>query len=348
MVVRFRRKSLILSTISGALFVAGLAAGCGTSAASEEGAKAATTQVDDAKQAANPSGTLTVYGALTSANGDALAKAFEAYDANAKVNIITGGTGDLVTRIEAEAKAKSLHADVVLLADPTVMPNLANEHILSSYKPASATNLPSSLQGQDWVGAFTFHNVIIYHKGMSLPTPTSWTDLTKATYKGQLELGDPSYSGTTLGMVGYLSSKYGWRYFQDLRQNNATTQSSTNTVGTDVASGRVDVGISLDSVANSLIAQGSPVGIVWPKDGAIPVPAPVSIVAGKENALSKAFVDWLLSPAGQSEVSHLGLAPVSGSSNLVPQNATMASIDWSQIGQQRTTTINQFESIFSK
>ncbi|QBD82473.1 extracellular solute-binding protein [Ktedonosporobacter rubrisoli] len=291
---------------------------------------------------------LTVYAALTEANGKLLAKAFESYAPGSKVTVVTGGTGALLTRIKAEKAAGSLHADVLLLADPTAMPGLDEQQILASYKPTNASQLPASFQDAHWSGAFSFNNVIIYHKGMSLPVPSSWQDLTSGKYQNQVELGDPAYSGTTLGMVGYLSQTYNWSYFSNLKKNNAITVQSTNTVGTDVAAGRVNIGITLDSVVRALLAKGSPIEVVWPSDGAIPVPAPVSIVAGHENALSHKFVDWLFSSGGQAAVEQLGYAPALGSSSMIPAHTKLASVDWSQIVQKRTSLLEQFHAIFAK
>lgn len=308
-------------------------AGCGTSS-SGTGSSGSSPQ------------TLTVYAALTAANGTALAQAYQKYDPSVKVNMVTGGTGKLITRIQAEKQAGGVHADVLLLADPTAMPGLNSEQVLASFTPSAASSLPAGFTGTNWAGAFSFNNVIIYHKGMSLPVPQSWQDLTKSTYHNQIELGDPAYSGTTLGMAGYLSQQYGWSYFKDLKNNGATVVQSTNTVGTDVASGRVDVGISLDVVARDLIAKGSPVQIVWPTDGAIPVPAPVAIVAGHNTPASQKFVNWLLSSQGQQEVVKLGYAPAIGSSDLVPSGTKLVNVDWATQTSQRDQTLSQFKSIF--
>jgi iron(III) transport system substrate-binding protein len=330
------RLSRLFSLISCSILIAGVLVACGGSTGNGTG------------NASNPSTpkSITVYAALTTANGQALAKAFEAYDPGTTVNMVTGGTGVLVSRIQSEQKAGGVHADVLLLADPTTMAGLGSLNILSTYKPAAASKLPASFQGQNWAGAFEFNNVILYHKGMSLPVPQTWQDLTSSAYHNQLELGDPSYSGTTLAMVSELSQQYQWSYFSTLKKNGALTVQSTNTVGTDVAAGRVDVGITLDSVANSLVAQGSPVQVVWPKDGAIPVPAPVSIVSGHDNSLSEKFDDWLFSSSGQQAINKLGYASPLLQSNLVPAGTKQTDVNWQSVTQDRDNTIKQFSSIF--
>ncbi|MCL6562541.1 MAG: extracellular solute-binding protein [Firmicutes bacterium] len=294
------------------------------------------------------SGTLTVYAALTAQNGQLLAQAFEKAYPQVKVNMVTGGTGLLLSRIAAEQRAGGVRADVVLLADPTAMAGLNQEHLLAAYRPPQAKDLPAGMKGSDWVGAFTFNNVIIYHRGMSLPVPQSWTDLERPIYRDAVEIGNPAYSGTTLGLVGYLSQHYGWQYFNTLKQLGATMVASTNTIGEDVASGRVDVGISLDVVARDLKAKGAPVELVWPKDGAVPVPAPVAIVAHHDSPAARQFEDWLLSAQGQATVEKLGYVPVSGTSTLVPQGTPMAQVNWAAIEQQRNTILQTIHRLFGQ
>lgn len=297
---------------------------------------------------ASTSRTLTVYAALTAQNGQLLAQAFEKAYPQVKVNMITGGTGLLLSRIAAEQRAGGVRADVVLLADPTAMAGLSQEHLLAAYRPPQASELPAGMKGTDWVGAFTFNNVIIYHRGMSLPVPRSWTDLERPVYRNAVEIGNPAYSGTTLGLVGYLSQHYGWQYFRTLKQLGATMVASTNTIGEDVAAGRVDVGISLDVVARDLQAKGAPVELVWPQDGAVPVPAPVGIVSHHDSPTARQFENWLLSSQGQAAVEKLGYVPVSGSSSLIPQGTPLAQVNWTTVERQRNTLLETIHQLFGQ
>ena len=171
-----------------------------------------------ATSAAAPTGDLTVYAALTQDNGDAMAKAFMTAFPAVHTTMVTGGTGALVTRIAAEQKAGGVKADVIFLADPTAMDALASSGALSNDVPAAASGLPQGLTGKDWAGVLTFQNVIAYRQGISNP-PADWSDLTKPGLKGKVVIADPSYSGTTFGEAGALSSKLGWQYFQDLKTN---------------------------------------------------------------------------------------------------------------------------------
>lgn len=290
-------------------------------------------------------GSITVYGALTAANGKAFADAFQAAVPGGKAEVVAAGTGALLTRITAEQKAGGVKADVILLADPTAMDGLVSSGVTTAYEPKDASKLPASLKGKGWTGAFTFNNVILYHQGLATP-PKDWQDLNKAAYKGQLEIGDPAYSGTTLALVAGLSDKLGWDYFRGLRSLNATVVQSTNTVGTDVASGRMQVGVSLDSVGRDLKAKGSPVVMVWPATGTIAVPAPVALVKGHDSPAAKAFVDWLLSPAGQQEAVKLGYAPAYGQSDAIPSGTKFIDVNFAQLDKDRDKVLETFKSIF--
>jgi iron(III) transport system substrate-binding protein len=324
-----------------------VAAACGANGGSAP--PAPTTTAATAAAAAQPSGALTVYAALTQDNGDAMAKAFNETFPNVRVTMITAGTGPLVTRITTEQKAGGVKADVIFLADPTAMNSLAASGVLTNYVPAAASKLPQGLTGQDWAGVLTFQNVIMVRKGISNP-PADWSDLTKPALKGKVVIADPAYSGTTFGEVGALSAKYGWQYFQDLKANGAKVEQSTATVGTDIAQGQYDAGITLDSVVRPLINQGAPVQIVWPASGSVPVPAPVGLTTTSQNLpAAKAFFDWLLSASGQKEMVTLGYVPaVPGTSaaNLIPSDAKQLPVDWTALAGQKDAILKQFQTIF--
>lgn len=298
-----------------------------------------------APAAGSLSGSITVYGALTEANGTALAQAFKEAYPQVDVQMVAAGTGALVSRIDTERRAGGVKADVILLADPTAMPPLQQNGVLADYQPAAAGQLPAAMKGTGWVAAFLFNNVLIYRQGTT--PPTDWQDLLKPELKDKVELGDPAYSGTTLGLVGYLSQSLGWDYFQKLRENNARTVQSTNTVGTDVAQGTVTVGITLDSVARDLKSKGSPIEMVFPASGAIPVPAPAAVVKGRESAVAKGFVDWLLSGPGQAQLVKFGYTPAIGSAAVLPPNAKIVDVDWIKVGNEREQILDKFRSIFS-
>ena len=291
------------------------------------------------------SGKATVYAALTAANGTALADAFHATHPYETLDIVTGGTGALVTRMETEVKAGGVRADAILLADPTVMPQLDSDGILGSYEPAATSTLPDGMVGTDWFGAFNFYNVIIYKNGTT-PVPKDWADLTNPAYKGKIEIGDPSYSGTTLAMAAEMPKLAGDDFFTKLKANDIKIVQSTNTVGNDVASGARPIGITLDSVYRPLAAKGSPVTVVWPTSGDIPVPAPAAMVKSSDSAVAKDFLDWLLTSDGQAELVKLGYTPAIGADAVLPADTKVVTVPFQDLVSQRTAILNSFTKVF--
>ncbi len=318
-----------------------IAAGCGSGGASTASAGSQTGA--SASGSGGLTGKLTVYAALTAANGKALQDGFQTANPGARVSILTSGSGALLSRVEAEQKAGGVNADVLLLADPTAIAGLDSQGLLSHTLPPAAASLAASLRGPAWFAPFTFNNVLLAHKGMTEPEPKDWPDLTHAVYKGRVELGNPGYSGTTLAMVGVLSAKLGWSYFTDLKKQGAAVVQSTNTVGTDVASGAKLAGISLDAVGRPLVSKGSPVDMIWPSSGTITVPAPAALVKGKESALSQGFLAWLLTAPAQAVFAKSGLSAVSGSGS---QSHTELPVDWPSLVSGRDAIISHFNQIF--
>lgn len=296
------------------------------------------------------SGAITVDAALTTQGGQGFASAFESMYPNIKVTMITAGTGSLETQLAAQKRSGHIQADVVLFADPTDMDAIASEGILAPWKPSlKGRKVPRGYVGKDWVGAFTFATVLVEHPGMSNP-PTTWTALTSSALKGQVAIGSASYSGTTFGWASELHSLYGWKYFQTLKANGARVENSTVTTGTDVASGKVQVGVTLDSVARSLLAQHANVSVVWPKDGTVLCPATVGITNGTSNsAAAKAFVSWLVSRKGQVEAAKLGYdAAYFGATPTypMPSHEKKLNVDWGRITKYQTSILSGFSGIF--
>lgn len=296
------------------------------------------------------SGSITVYAALTAQGGQGFTSAFEAAYPGVKVNMVTGGTGSLATQLAAQQKSGHVQADVVLFADPTDMDSIASEGLLSSWKPSLAgRKVPPGYTGKDWVGAFTFEMVMLEHPGMANP-PQSWTALTNTALSGQLAIGSASYSGTTFGWAAELHTLFGWKYFQSLKANGVRVEQSTTTVGTDVASGKDEVGVTLDSVARSLVAQGANVSVVWPSDGTVPCPATIGITKDTSNApAAKAFVTWLLSRPGQVEAAKLGYdAAYFGATptDPMPKHEKQLNVNWDRITTNQASILSGFAGIF--
>lgn len=150
-----------------------------------------------------------------------------------------------------------------------------------------------------------------YARANRLPAPKEWGDLALPVFHDHVAIAAPSRSGTThLTIETMLQGDgwdQGWRLLKAMAGNFRTITERSFGVPEAVNSGQVGVGIVIDFFAFSAQASGFPVKFVYPTVTTI-VPANVGIVARAPNtAGAQAFVEFLLSPAGQAVLLEPGI-----------------------------------------
>ena len=150
-----------------------------------------------------------------------------------------------------------------------------------------------------------------YVKANKLPDPKEWQDLAKAPYYDHVSIAAPSRSGTThLTIEAVLQGEgwaKGWATIKAMAGNFRNVTERSFGVPEAVNSGQVGYGIVIDFFAFSAQASGFPVKFIYPTVTTI-VPANVGIVANAPNkAGAEAFVEFLLSPAGQQMLFEPGI-----------------------------------------
>lgn len=216
--------------------------------------------------------------------------AFEAQFPEYDVQVFQGGSEKIQAKVEAELVAKKPQADILLTSDPFWSWGL-KERGLAATRPgheAVETNYYSLM-------------VLIAHKDFPQASrPKSFTDLTKPEYKNLIQLGSPLESGTMFASVAYLSKKYGWSYFEKLKANNLASSGGNSLVIQKVESGEKKLGMVLLENALAAKKRGSPIDIIYPEDGSIPIPSVQVLLKDARNSEGAAkFADFVLSEAGQ-------------------------------------------------
>jgi iron(III) transport system substrate-binding protein len=149
---------------------------------------------------------------------------------------------------------------------------------------------------------FGYNTDLLAKKGM--PEPKCWADLTNPAYKNEIQMADPSTSGTAYTMVTtilqLMGEDKGFEYLKALHKNiNQYTRSGTAGIRA-AARGETTIGIAFlhDSVAQAV--AGFPVKAVPPCEGTGYEMPGVAIVKGARNPeLAQKWVDFVLSPEGQ-------------------------------------------------
>ncbi|OAB45287.1 ABC transporter substrate-binding protein [Paenibacillus glacialis] len=329
-------------------------AGCGTNSNStaKEASPSANNSVTNT-QAADQK--LVVY----SAGPEGLAnKIIEGYEAQTgvKVEMFQGTTGKILARMEAEKSNPVV--DVVILASLPSAQGLKNDGLTLPYpeaKNADKLNPDWSDKEGNYFSSSASALGIAYNTKLVTTPPTSWEDLTKPEYKGQINIPDPSLSGSALDFItGYLSDKgeSGWSLFEQFNNNDVAVAGANQEALDPVITGAKSmVAGAVDYMTYKAKAKGEPVDIVYPKEGTVISPRPAAIMKStqhEENA--KSFIDYLLSDEAQKLVSNAALLP--GRTDIKAENRAnldeipLLKADWVWMNENGADVTDKFTKLF--
>lgn len=242
---------------------------------------------------------------------DAMDKAMETEFPNLDVEFFYGGTGALQTKLTGEMESGTLGCDMMLVAEPAYSLELKEGGWLHQYMTPAAENLrfPYDEEGY-WYPVRVCNMVLAYNpeKYSADQLPKTFHDFAYDTsLKGQISMGNPLTSGTTMAAVASLSDKYGYDYFTALGANDVMIESGSTALA-KLESGECKVIMILEeSVLKKRAEEGSKLACIYPEDGNIMIPSTVMTVAEEKSAnmnieACEAITDWLLSEAGQKFV----------------------------------------------
>jgi iron(III) transport system substrate-binding protein len=250
--------------------------------------------------------TLTVYTAIEADDLKKYAARFNEDHPDIEIKWVRDSTGIITAKLLAE-KANP-QADVVWGLAATSLMILKTEGMLLPYAPKGVEKLdaqfrdganPPAWVGMDaWVAAICFNTVEAQKKG--LPKPTSWKDLTKPVYKGQVVMPNPNSSGTGfLDVSSWLQlfgEAEGWKYMDALHQNVAIYTHSGSKPCVMAGAGEYPVGISFAFRGAREKKKGAPIDIVLAEEGIGWDMETTAIVKGTKNLQAvKTLVDWSVS-----------------------------------------------------
>ena len=241
-------------------------------------------------------------------------KAFELKHPGINVVINSKQTNAGVTYLR-ETKAKP-EADIFWVSAPDAFQTLDADGLLEKYAPPNEimAKIPAKIgnfpihdpDGKYFGFAISGYGMMWnknYMRAHKLPAPKEWTDLADPRYHNHLVISAPSRSGTTHLTVETILQAYGWEKGWALLLNAGANMGSITErsfgVPEAVISGQYGIGVVIDFFGLSAIASGQPVEFIYPSLTAV-VPASVGIVKGGPNPQeARAFVNYLLSEAGQ-------------------------------------------------
>ncbi|MDE2333999.1 MAG: ABC transporter substrate-binding protein [Rhodospirillales bacterium] len=258
-------------------------------------------------------GELTLYTSQPNKIAAETVAAFEKADPGVHVSVFRSGTTQVMNKLGAEFMAGRPKADVLLIADAMSMQALKQQGRLLPDPGQDVTGFaPGTYDpGRTYFGTKLITTGIVYNKAAPF-VPHSWKDLLRAKARGQVVLPSPLYSGAAMITMGAFTENpaIGADYFKKLAAERAISVAGNGGVLNQVQSGSRAFGIVVDFMALNAKAKGAPVGFVFPREGVTAVTEPVAILKTTRNAKdARAFVAFLLSPAGQRLAARQGFIP---------------------------------------
>ncbi|MFC3073458.1 ABC transporter substrate-binding protein [Shinella pollutisoli] len=258
--------------------------------------------------------TLTLYTSQSPEIAQQTVDAFQARHPEIKVEWTRNGTSQLLNILRAEIAAGDVKPDVLLVADTINLGQLKAEGRLMAYPEAKVEAYDPATYDKDrmFFGTKIISTGIAYNTQAAKPVE-SWSELLAEENKGQIAVPSPLYSGAALNHLHSVIDVpgIGWDFYRKLAALDIAPDGGNGPALKAVASGLAKYGIIADADVIRARASGSPVELVFPKEGVSFITEPVAIMStAKEPKAAKAFVDFLLSDEGQELVVRQGNMPI--------------------------------------
>jgi len=274
-----------------------------------------------------------------------------------KVELFRSGGTAILSRFMQEYDAKLIAADVLTTSDPAAADAMAKKGMFVAFKPAAFDKIPDAAKDPSGYHVAQRLNMITMFaredKVVAADRPTSWTSLLEPKFKGKMVMSDPSFTSLQLSVVGTLSKKLGWSYYENLRKNDIMVVQGNEQILDNLKRGeRLIAAGALDSYAADARKQGHKIMSIYPSDGTFVIPSPTSIIKGSPHPnAAKAFADFMVSekaqqlfPQGGGYAARVDVAPPAGSPDL--KSMTILAVDYDDIEKRSTEIKNKFNDIF--
>lgn len=274
------------------------------------GSNGSSTKDDSAS--ANEENVLVVYTSRSESLNNAVIPEFEK-DTGIKVEVVTAGTGELLKRAESE-KDNPL-GDIFWVADRTMLES--SKDLFQQYVSSEDENMMEAFRNTTgyFTPAFADPTVLIVNTDLIGDIKIEgYEDFLNPELKGKIAFGDPVNSSSAfqslvamlygMGAENDPLSDEAWEFVDKFIANlDGKMCNSSSQVYKGVAEGEYVVGLTWEDPAANYVKEGTPVKVVFPKEGAVFPGESVQILANcKHPENAKKFVDYILSEKIQSAV----------------------------------------------
>lgn len=285
-----------------------------------------------------------------------IAKLFED-ETGIRVELFRSGGSAILRRFTQEVGAGRVAVDVMTTSDPAGSASLAKQGKFVPFKPRNFEKIPAEAkhpeghyiaQRLNMLGIFARED-----KVAEADRPKAWSDLLDPKYKGKMVMPDPSFTALQLMVVGTLSKKYGWSFYEKLRANDTMIVQGHQQVSDMLKRGeRVIAAEGLDSYAYDDRKAGHKIATIYPADGTFAVPAPTAVIKGGPNPnAAKAFAEFMIGdkvqkmfPEDGHYAARLDMPPPPGNPDLA--KLKLMPVDYDAIERDSRALKDRFNEIF--
>lgn len=240
---------------------------------------------------------LIIWSAAAEDEAQALVAKFNEKYPEIKVSVIRSGSGELLTRLNAEQPKPQ--GDILL--------GIAKESFdgaydfFRAYKSANHSYISADVR--DGAATPKYYGFSMPLQAFMINTkllkpadyPQSWADLVNPKYKGEIIMANPALSGSAYAQLYMMYKLYGEAFIKKLAKVPTFTASST--AGPEsVARGEYAITATGEGNIATYIEKGAPVTFVYPKDGTGARFDATGIIANGPNPkAAELFMDFITS-----------------------------------------------------
>ena len=245
-------------------------------------------------------GTVVLYTSNNAQAVDAVLGVAKEKQAKLKISTITGGSGQLLRRIEAEAAKPQ--ADLFWSSSANTLG--AFKPLFEPYASPEAAAIPAALRQPEnlWTASNVHLVVAMVNKNQlgGKPAPKTWKELLDPAFKGKIIIADPANSSTAYTILWGVEKLLGPDGLKALAAN-LTVSSAASTVLRSVGQGEYPIGLTFESNAYAYVAGGQrEISLVYPSEGTFSTPEFQVLIKGAPGgATAKAAYDLMLSKEAQ-------------------------------------------------
>ena len=235
---------------------------------------------------------------------------FKAKNPGINVDVIAAGTGELLKRVESE---KDNPLGDILWGGSLNTIRLKMD-LFENYTSTNEENVSEFYKNTEGpITRFTtIPSVIMVNTNLAKNIKIEgYEDLLNPALKGKIAFADPSASSSSfehlvnmLYAMGKGNPEKGWDYVQRLCKNlDGKLLSGSSAVYKGVADGEYTVGLTFEEGGANYVVAGSPVKLVYMKEGVVFKPDGIYIIKGAKNLENaKKFVDYATSYDAQKTI----------------------------------------------